>query len=539
MKKSLWLWLSGTFMLVSVGMQAQTYAETALLFSRIRTGGSARIQSMGGAQVSLGGDYSSAYSNPAGLGFFNRSEFTVTPAINISTTSSDFYRGNIPISSGNNDSRSNLNIPGLSIVFHNDFSDKSNSVINGNFSISLNRVNDFNQNFNYQGLNPNTSRIDFFVNDAQGLDISQFGKTGYSYNHPTGLAYDNFLIGPYSILNPNDSLYIQNITNIQKINNDPNNPNPNETYFTDARQVPFQNESVKTTGAQNQINLAYGINLKDRFYFGAGLGITSLRYSYSKKYSETFTGGPLNRFDLTETLSVSGSGINLTIGTIIKPIEIVQLGLSLATPSWYTVSDNYQASLSSTWNNYKYFTSPNDPTQFVTLNKIDPQTTDEVLVNYSLNTPWRLNAGATFLIKKHGLITFEVEHLNYGKTSYNSATDGFSFDGDNQEIQSSYKSTFNFRGGGEYRLNNLRFRLGYNFMGDPYQSTRGGDRSISSFSGGAGYRTKTFYLDLTAISIIGNTLYSPYSYGIPTAVAPVVKTANNNLQVMVTLGFPF
>jgi hypothetical protein len=87
MKKNLWLWLGGIFMLISSEMQAQTYTETALLFSRIRAGGSARIQSMGGAQVSLGGDYSSASSNPAGLGFFNRSEFTVTPAINFSNPS--------------------------------------------------------------------------------------------------------------------------------------------------------------------------------------------------------------------------------------------------------------------------------------------------------------------------------------------------------------------------------------------------------------------------------------------------------------------
>jgi hypothetical protein len=500
-------------MLASLEIQAQTYVETALLFSRTRTGGSARIQSMGGAQVSLGGDYSSASSNPAGLGFFNRSEFTVTPAINFSNTSSDFYRGDTLISSGNTDSRSNLNIPGISLVFHNDFSDRSNSVISGNFAITLNRISDFNQNFTYQGANPGSSLVDFFINDANGLTTSQLGA------NPTGLAYDNYLIGPQILLDASA---------------DPT------TYFSDVQftDIPFQKEQVQTTGAQSQINLAYGINIKDKIYFGAGLGIASIRFNSKKTYSESFSTAPVSSFSLIENLVTSGSGINLTIGTIFKPIDYVQVGFSANTPTWYTVSDNYAASMNSTWNNYKYFLSPTNPNQFRILNK-ESSRTDEIITNYTLATPWRISGGITCLIQKHGLVTFEVEHLNYGRTSYTSATEGVSFDSDNQEIKNSYKSSLNFRGGGEFRLKNLRFRLGYNYMADPYLSSRGGNRDVSSFSGGAGYRTKTFYVDLSLVGIAGNTLYSPYSRGIPPSIVPVIKTTNNNLQVMVTLGFPF
>src|SRR5690606_21811866 len=55
---------------------AYDYHELALLFSQYNYKGTARIQGIGGAQVSLGGDLSSALSNPAGLGFYNRSEFS-------------------------------------------------------------------------------------------------------------------------------------------------------------------------------------------------------------------------------------------------------------------------------------------------------------------------------------------------------------------------------------------------------------------------------------------------------------------------------
>lgn len=63
-------------------LYAQGFVENGLLFSRTQPAGSARIQALGGTQIALGGDYSSALSNPAGLGMFNRSEFTFTPALN-------------------------------------------------------------------------------------------------------------------------------------------------------------------------------------------------------------------------------------------------------------------------------------------------------------------------------------------------------------------------------------------------------------------------------------------------------------------------
>src|SRR3982750_530073 len=69
---------------------AQHLDDNALLFSRTVPGGSARIQGLGGAQTALGGDYSSALSNPAGLGMFNHSEFTFSPGINFQNVSADF-----------------------------------------------------------------------------------------------------------------------------------------------------------------------------------------------------------------------------------------------------------------------------------------------------------------------------------------------------------------------------------------------------------------------------------------------------------------
>src|SRR5689334_23884466 len=69
---------------------SQGYVESALTFSQTTPGGSARIQAMGGSQIALGGDYSSAASNPAGLGMFNRSEVSLTPGFASYKDQSDY-----------------------------------------------------------------------------------------------------------------------------------------------------------------------------------------------------------------------------------------------------------------------------------------------------------------------------------------------------------------------------------------------------------------------------------------------------------------
>ena len=144
---------------------------------------------MGGSQIALGGDFSSTLSNPAGLGMYNRSEVTVTPALSFYDTRAQ-YLGNV-----DDDSKSTFNIPGLSFVFH--LPKEKNGFVGGSFGISMTRTNDFNRSISYHGTNEDTSIIDYFIDDAFGSTTDQFDEfTGYQYNTPTGLAYFNYLIGP-------------------------------------------------------------------------------------------------------------------------------------------------------------------------------------------------------------------------------------------------------------------------------------------------------------------------------------------------------
>ncbi len=512
-------WLIGIIMLLPGILGAQSFTETALLFSRTKPGGSARMQAMGGAQTSLGGDYSSAYSNPAGLGMFNRSEFTFSPGYNAATIQANY------LNNTTSQTETNFHIPGFGLVFQSD-KGGNKGFLSGAFAVSFNRTNNFNQSFNYQGTNTKNSIIDYFIEDANGLEPDSFLKGGDNFNSPTGLAYNNYLIEDSTFMNPNASP----LEYLSVLGTYPNNP-------SDIRTV-FQQEDVITNGAQNQWSFSYGANLSDKLFIGAGLGIASIRYQAKKTYTESdfyfeldpgFV--PLNNLVLEEEIEINGSGINGTFGLIARPIDMIQVGISYSTPTRYNITDTYRASVSTLWNDFDYFGNGD------LLSDVNEES-DDVISEYHLTTPGRLNMGASVFLEKFGFITADVEMVNYAGAKYSSDISGISFSSDNEKINGLYQNTFNYRLGGEYRFKGFRARAGYSFMPDPFKSEQNGvNRQITSLSGGLGYRGKKFYADFALVFTQGKNSYRPYS--INTVDSPLVTLENKTTFGMITLGFPF
>jgi hypothetical protein len=500
-------------MLTANGLMAQTYSESALSFSRTRVGGSARMLGMGGAQISLGGDFSSAASNPAGLGMYNHSEFSLTPGY-LSFNTSGTYSAGSTLSDHNNGSKTALNIPGFGLVFSSP-KDGDGGFIQGTFAVTMTRTNDFNSNIQYRGVNPNNSLIDYFIAQANGSTPDQFGSNGSMYNTVTELAYNNYIIGEASIIDPSY---------------------PSDQYFTDFDPAinpnVIQDEKIQTKGGQNQWNFSYGANFNDKFYLGAGLGIVSLNYMSHKDFTETFTDQVIRNYTLTEDLQIKGTGLNLTVGGIARPVAGLQVGAAITTPTRYNIQDVYSATLNSSWNNWDYYGDGS------TILSNESSNTDVIKSNYNLITPWKFSAGASYIFGKSGLISVDVERLNYSRSRYQSQTDGLSFDSDNDEIRTTYTSVTNIRAGGEYRLKAFRFRAGFNYMPDPY-SSRQNDTSTArmSASGGLGFRADKFFIDLAYINSWSNNTYRPYT--LDTNNSPLLKYSQNATNVVATVGFTF
>lgn len=512
MKKIRAIFLSGIVVCSWSGTIAQSTAETALLFSRISNGGSARVMGMGGASVSLGGDFTSAVSNPAGLGMFNRSEFTITPMYS-SNNNHTTYLGNKV-----NDGKTNLSIPSLGFVFQNP--KDQDKWISSTFSITLTRMNDFNSVMTYEGRNLHNSIGDYFANDSYGIDPSTFAQSDMSLNR---LAFDNYLIDPYQD-SPTDPYYYGSAIGA---NIDPNYPDdlPNVT----------QRETKTISGAQNQWTGAYAVNIDDKFFFGAGVHLRSIRFESKSHYQESnydfpnAPGGnynPMNSVLLEETLKVTGSGYSLTLGAIMRPIDGFQIGLAFNTPTVYTMSDAYTGRIASDWKV--------DVDGDGLVDRFD-YSTDKLLADYKLKTPGRVSLGTTYFFGKNGFISGDAEFLYFGNAKYKNNPD---YETDNPQIKSLYRPSANIRLGGEYRLKIYRFRGGLGFQTDPFADVQNNiSRTISTLSLGAGIRKEKYYVDVALVRYAGNNSYRPYS--LPSNYSPLVKINNHVTNFVVTVGIPF
>jgi hypothetical protein len=464
---------------------------------------------MGGAQTALGGDYSSALSNPAGLGMYNRSEFTFSPALSFYNTKAGYDTRSEDIHNPTvKESLTKFNIPGISFVLN--VPKEKNGYLGGSFGVSFSRTNDFNNQVHYRGENEENSMVDFFLEQADGTNYHDF--LDYPPSDPTSLAYANYLIG-------------------ETIIDDPVNGSDNE-YFTNAPIHNLQEEQIKTGRASNQWSFSYGGNYKDIFFFGGGIGLTTLRYTAETTYQENYlydgaSTQPIDRMVLNETFDIRGSGINATLGVIVRPVDFFQAGLSFTSPTSWQLNENYDAKMDTYWNNFDYYS-------LATLNHED-EATGPISNEYNLITPLKLAAGVAF-ISKYGLLTFDIERTNPGKAKYSSDIDGITYTEENNQIKQLYKSVFNYRIGLEARYESFRFRGGYGVQASSYENNDL-DNSIETISGGIGLRKKTFALDLAVVNRKSESFYSPYN--LSDYSEPIAKLKFNNLTTMLTFSLFF
>lgn len=505
------LQLAGLVLSFSTQVFAQGFVDNALLFSRTKPGGSARVQAMGGAQIALGGDFSSGLSNPAGLGMYNRSEFTFSPGLNYFSTDAS-HNGE-----KETEANSKLNIPGLSYVFNSPREDRG-GFLGGSFAISMTRTNDLNASLRYRGNDNISSIVDWFIQDANGTLNNDL-----NFDFPTGLAYDNFLIDDSTFWGGPQRFYFSALG----LYDDPD----------DIRRL-RRNGSITTKGAQYQWSFAYGGNFQDKVFFGANIGVTSMRYRFSSTYQESNfvfdldpDYNPLDNLQLEETIDIEGTGVNLTLGVIYRPTDFIQVGASLVTPTYYQITDSYVARLSTRWNNFNYLGTGD------ILNALSYESNSPIISEYNLVTPLKFSLGTAFFLGSYGFITGDVEFVDYRKAKYNSDISGISFNPENDAIKALFSNTINYRIGAEFRYNILRFRTGYNVMANPYASSVDVDRSIKTISAGLGVRLQKFFIDMTLLNSTGRSEYSPYVFQDNTG--PIVNLKNKLTSAIMTVGFTF
>ena len=458
-----------------VNVSGHFYGEDALRFSQYANYGTARTAGMGGAFTSLGGDASNAFINPAGLGFYNRSEFSISPVFrNVATAAS--YLGN---TSERNSSKAGLGHASVVISKPGKNSKQKRSA----FAVTYHTLVNFQNEFAYSGSNNRSSLMDYFAEQAT-LSGATTADLDAEFDTNTGFA------------DTPESMYYQAYT-----------INPFEGGFVVAENsFPVEQQGVVTeTGNLGQLNLAYGSNFNDRVYAGASIGFQTLTYNMVNNHQERFPNGEVfNSFGSTDDLIVNGNGINLTIGAIYKASRNLRVGVNITTPTAMRVRETIFSSIQ----------VDQKPGTFETdFNTIQTLPGD---FNYRITSPLRGNVGVSYLLpKKVGVISIDAEYIGYGSMGLKDK-DNASWSTEQQNaVAASYKNVVNVKGGIELRKSNFRLRGGINYLADPIANLSGVDRSKLIISSGLGYRNPKFFIDAAYSANTSDSSFSPYTLSNP------------------------
>lgn len=481
--------------LIAVGKSSfAQYAKDAVRFSTAQTGTTSRVKGIGNANVAVGGDLTSVSGNPAGIGFFTRSEISFTPEFN-ATKNDASYLGQSSMQSKNSG-----NVNNVAAVFYSRLNtargtNKTKGWLSANFGVGYSRTNDFGENIRFGGTNTNS------INDYYA-DLAN--SSGIQGDFVQGYAYDHNLIDPY---NTTSTPYQSN------------NPRPISVK---------QANAITRTGGQSEFNLAFGANYSNKLYLGFGIGITSLNYNSTNIFNETgvvnigegtpavFTNRNYNS-TYTQYQATKGAGFNAKVGVIYKIDEAVRLGAQITTPTWMSVDDAFSEGLN---------------TQLSNNTKYNSQSPDYNL-SYSMRTPFKAAGGLSVFLGKAGFITGDVEYVNYSSTRLNNA-DGFNASYDNSIITNNYKGAVNLRTGAEIKIvPNFMLRGGYSLIGSPLKT---GGKNTTMATGGLGYRFGTYFVDAAYQHASAYQNINPYLLGTNTPVANVTRTNDN---FFLTLGMRF
>jgi hypothetical protein len=449
------------------------------------------MQALGGASSALGADLSALTGNPAGLGFYTRSEVNMSLAYTGIQTKSSY------LATADEASESQIQMPTLGMVISSN--NLGGGEWHGSFGFGYSRQAIFIQPIQISGTNNRSSLLDNFIekaNDkgATGVTLDEeYDSYSGTASSAEALAYQTYLINPNSVTGGAPFERFQPLL-------------PTNQYGT-----------ASNSGALTSWDFAYGATYRDQFYLGAALHFSKISSSSSTTWEDEFVGAKnVAGFQYAETLLTNGSGIALSLGGIYKVNPSLRLSLAFRSPTYYDqLNETYDARLFPNVIGIPAIGSTGNP---ITITKVNPMrlTTNEF--TYQFLSPMKVSGGFAFFFSKKGFLTADLEYVGYGGMKVYSAELG---GGANQAFQTKYNGQIarNFEGalnikvGSEIRISpSLSVRSGAALFGGGYAASYDTiDRNALQFSGGIGYRKSNFYLDLTAIQRTQKDAYTPYT----------------------------
>ncbi|MDP4183949.1 MAG: outer membrane protein transport protein [Bacteroidota bacterium] len=475
-------------------------ARDALRLSFYNVNGTARSAGMGNAIGALGGDFASLSINPAGSAIYRSTEFSFTPSLSYHNANATF-EGN-----RSNDTKYMLNFSQFGLVTGIPVNNNESGIISVNFGIGYNRLADFNRNFMVGTPSANSTILDYFTQYA-----NQIGNPDQFDGYNEGLAWRANLI-----------------------NYDSNSPQ-GQQYWNDIQNNGYKQSltrSINTSGGIDEYVFNIGTNINHRIYLGATIGVQNVYYKETFMHSEVDENGTIdffNSLDYSGYNKTTGSGVNIKLGAIFRPVDNLRLGIAFHSPTFYDLHDTYDRTMQS---------SVNDNAGVAVISNVMPDYVGEY--DYKLETPLKLVLSGSYLFGKEGLISVDYEYTDYSTMKLRSGGDGYDFKNENNDISNIYGATQNLRIGGEYRpLDFLALRAGIELIGNPYRSTAfnasqpNKNFSYTNYAVGFGIRQSSYFFDI-AYKLTDSKEYNALYPG-----GSMTKYNVNSNQLLFTLGFKF
>lgn len=483
------------FGLINGELFAQNDVDALRYSLQPNNGTTARSMGLGGAIGAVGADQSVVLSNPAGLAQFKTHSFNISLATNSLKNRASFE--------GSPESVSNrflLEMPSVNVVWTKRPTINGNPVkkgwVNTNFQLGYNRVNNFNRNVSFNRSGANSSLTDYVAEYVQGLSAGDLEATDEELNQ--GFRYfENMFWQTYLI----DSL-------------------SNNTYY--ANYDPFvaggisQSGQIIRNGGMGEYNMSFAANYEHKVYFGASINITQVNYEERSVFQEIdnpITTNNWRAYDFTRNLETSGFGFGGRLGVIFRPTNNIRIGGTVHTPTVLNLTDEYFDELlvvqDDGW--------------------VDDFRTIDKEYSYRVTTPARFGLQGAYIFGKKGLISAEIETVDYG--TMNLVADDDLFQDVNIDIANKYRNVANLRLGGEYVINSFRLRTGFAYVANPFLDEENFRRNI--ISGGFGIQERNWAFDLGISRDLSADVHIPYrATGIET---PVVNNTFNGTRLMLTL----
>jgi len=506
-------------LLVCLQVKAQL-PEDALRASWTTPSGTARQQAIGGAMGSLGGDITSAFVNPAGLGIYKTNEFVLSPGWSFGKNKGSYLGSDQTGSSANN-----FNLGASGAVFA--YSGRSPGVTN-TFTIAVNRMANFNKQVSYNGRNDYSSYAEQYAEEFafSGYSIDEaIGTAGLSYG--TRMALWTYLIDTATVNGGKQVIAAPQLAGHL-----------------------LQRNNLRSSGGITEIDLALASSQHDKWYIGGSLGIPILNYTREQTFSENDISGNVSNgfsnFVYRENYHTSGWGFNVKLGAIFRPSNAFRFGMAIHTPSLMGLTDRINASMA---------TQLENPNQLITISSdsldravgISPANT----FKYDFYSPWHFLVSGSYIFgggrqdarQQKGFITADLEYITTGSPHYGapdnedgSSGDNSYYDAVNQAIKASYKGSFAARLGGEMKFNTLMARIGGAYYTNPYEG-QGLKADKVMASAGLGYRKNGYFIDLAYVMAFNRDIDVPYRLSDKlNTYAALKETAGT---VIVTAGIKF